>query len=189
MTNGMKIVFVDGEDFGLEVLYSQPEQCFKIQSKYLSLKTAHSDAYCEWQRMDEAGILPAESRCIFWCDHIIVHLFTLMLDKLSIPPGISRQRFGEHKSLAQTTVSTRLSQMPRGIKVCSTNVAQQLQVSWVLAESAIAIKYSKARLSITLHMEYMCSAKRKALVYPTEGEDILVIARLHRLFAGNSFLT
>ena len=137
----MEFHFIKGESLGIDValIHSRYLQ-IGIHQRWLSHDNTHVDTLCEEERPTKQW---KESQP-FSCDHIILELWDLILDRCVSTNSEIAKSVTWLKNMART----RVPQMPRNVLCEQTNRAGELKVSWESIESS---RNKDKLIKVTLH--------------------------------------
>ncbi|KAK0704306.1 hypothetical protein B0H67DRAFT_591072 [Lasiosphaeris hirsuta] len=158
---GITICVVRGGDTGIDVLYLRGEgqgeepSRLLIHEKWFNFTTSHEGADCELSALATwDGEHSSNPMGDFYCDHIVLDLFELVMRELRGPLQFDHAE----ADAARRAFRKIIRQMPRSVEVSTTPRAGELQVTWtssgmdkVAAKRGLIIQYH-----ITLHQASSC---------------------------------
>lgn len=158
-------------DYGLEMLYSSEKKLLTIHEAYIGFKRAHSNANCAVSELSADSELRDKA---FFCDHVVKELYELGISDITRSLNMTDdERVKLERSLSRL-VQRKLREMPRGISVTRTSIANQVEVSRIINETEKYIKMSGLDFSyhVVLHRQSTCRAK---------AEEVLCRKSKHKL--------
>lgn len=169
-TGHIETSFVQGGQVDLEFLYLPAELILMVHEKWLDFEDIHETAHCPLSRKPT---VPLQSE-VFFCDHIVIELYGLILPEIIKGVSVTRSRSSDLERSLRSEAQEKLQQMPRGIKVSSTQRGGELEVTWLDGESALLSRYfPDATVHVTLHRETTCSGSRRDIIHH-EGKSLLL---------------
>jgi len=156
----IKVEFVKGGETEIDLLFRKEENLLRIHEKWINFQNIHEVASCEIFRLTRER--PGEMEA-FLCDHVVEDLFELALDDIRGPLDLDHAECVVIRRVARE----RIRQMPRLIKVSTTGLDNELEVSWIGNESGIvSLKYgADIRYHVTLHKVSTCGLKKDELLH------------------------
>ncbi len=155
----IKIEVVKGGVTGINVVFKEEEHTMLIHERWFDVDKIHEDTGCELFMLAQQTSLSAAD---FSCDHVVEDLLNLVLDE------VHRHIEGEALEVSKIRGTARqlIHQTPRGIRVCQTQKAGELKVTWIGNESeSIVRQYSDGIFyNAVLHKVSSCGSQRLELL-------------------------
>lgn len=162
-TRHIQTCFVQGGQVDLDFLYLPADRVLMVHENWLDFEEIHKTASCHLSQMPT--LQPVQSG-VFFCDHIVNELYGLFLPEVMKGLSLTQSRSCDLERSLRSEAQEKLQQMPRDIKVSSTQRGGELEVSWLDGESALVSKYfPHAKVHVTLHRVISCSGSRHDMVH------------------------
>lgn len=173
-TRHIETSFVQGGQVDLDFLYLPADRVLMVHEKWLDFEVIHKTASCQLSQVHTLQPVLSE---VFFCDHIVIELYGLILPEVIRRLSLTRSRSVDLERSLRSEVQRKLQQMLRDIRVSTTQRGGELKVSWLDGESGLLSKYfPDADIHVTLHAMISCSGSRHDLVHQ-EGEPNLYACR------------
>lgn len=180
-TRDTSFIIVDGKALNVDVVYSPERRQWKVDKKLFTFAGAHEHAFCHHERERSNAKkceTPGPVTGIFLCDHAVIHIYSEMIESLSLEEMRRlHTECGPKKKEFVSRVWQLLPTMPRGVGVETTAKASELKVSWEVAESRVATKLSNSKMKVTLHRNDVCRGNRNDLLLNEGRTDLIPLFR------------
>jgi hypothetical protein len=139
-TENMGIVFVSSEQLRIDAGFF--DNTWRIHGKWLTYEGAHVNTFCEEVETND--------QMHFSCDHVVLHLWDLMISQLKASHKHSHPGVAEKEAWLKSMAKSRLSQMPRSVECFTTDRQGELQVTWSSEDSH---RHKNKPVRVIMHTE------------------------------------
>ena len=170
-TAGLKLIFKDGCDIGLDLFLKPFCHEVLINDRYLDFHESHINSPCG---IYKHAISRGQGTETYPCNHSFTELYDLLLHEIEKSGQFDMAT--ESVPLLLDCVRESLQQMPQLVRVSTGENKGKILVKWKDTESDLAYELYRVELKchITLHRESTCAHRRYDLL-TSHGERSCVI--------------